>query len=78
MLKSGPKSQAHASAQFWTYENISYKKGHSSDSGIALINETNPAPGDFAITAEPITLAASLTKNRLSALRYRAEPMYRR
>ena len=62
MLKSEPKSQAHASAQFWTYENISYKKGHSSVSGIALINETNPAPGDFAITAEPITIGATLTK----------------
>ena len=78
-LKSGPKSHAHASEQYWKSENNSSKKGYSSVSGIALINETNPAPGDLAITAEPITIATSLAENRLSALRNnRAGSMYRR
>ncbi|MDP9131076.1 MAG: hypothetical protein M3N35_11875 [Candidatus Binatota bacterium] len=78
-LKSESKSHAHASEQFWTYENNSSKKGHSSVSGIALINTTNPAPGVSAMTAEPITIAASLKENRLSALRNnRPGSMYRR
>lgn len=33
------------------------------------IREANPAPGDLAITVESITIGASLTENRLSALR---------
>jgi len=68
-LKSGPKSHAHASEQFWKYENNSSNKGHSSVPEIALIYEKNPAPGDLAITAEPITFAANLAGNRLSAFR---------
>ena len=58
-LKSEPKSHAHASEQFCKYENNSSKKGHCSAPEIALIYEKNPAPGDLAISAEPITIAAS-------------------
>jgi len=68
-LKSGPRSHAHASEQYWKYENYSSKQGRSSVPEIALINEKNPAPGDLAMTAEPFTFAARLAGNRLSALR---------
>ena len=59
-LQSGPKSYAHASERFWKYENNNSKNGHSSVPGTALINERNPAPGDLAISAEPIKIGASL------------------
>ncbi|MGZ9125895.1 MAG: hypothetical protein ACXW48_22920 [Candidatus Binatia bacterium] len=68
-LNSEPKSHAHASERFCNYENNSSKKGHCSAHEIALINERNPAPGDLAVSAEPITIAASLAGNRLSASR---------
>jgi len=68
-LKSEPKSHAHASGQFCKYENNSSKKGHFNVAEIALINETNPAPGDLAISAEPTTIAVNLAGNRLPALR---------
>ncbi|HSQ13392.1 MAG TPA: hypothetical protein VLM90_10245 [Candidatus Deferrimicrobium sp.] len=69
MQKSKPKSHAHASEQFCKYENNSSKKGHCSAPAIALINQRNPAPGDLAISASLITIAATLAGNRLSALR---------